>query len=109
LLAGIMRDKAVAEMLMSLARSEVLRGARFMATGVPGSDRAMLPSDLAARWVEVTGQPADAAVDDPEIALERALTIAAHEGGPLVIAGSLYLVGHLRARIVPDAIGDDRA
>ena len=32
-------------------------------------------------------------------ALERGLELAEAEGGPLVVAGSLYLVGHVRGRL----------
>ena len=109
LLVGVMRDKEVASMLTTLARSEALRGGRFMATGIPDTDRALPAFDLAEMWTDATGEPADAAVDDAETALEQALVAATREGGPLVIAGSLYLVGHLRAHLVHDAIGDGRA
>ena len=43
------------------------------------------------------------------ISEERALGYAEAAGGPLLIAGSLYLVGDLRARLVPGTISDTDA
>jgi len=106
LLAGVMADKEVGEMLAALTTSDVLRKAHFVATGVPDTDRALAAADLATMWVDTTGEEADVAQDDPDTALDHALGIAGREHGPLVIAGSLYLVGRLRARLVPDAPGD---
>ena len=105
LLAGVMADKEVVEMLRALAGSESLRAARFVAAGVPDTDRALPAADLARMWFDVTGSSADAALGDADAALGHALDAAAAEGGPLVIAGSLYLVGHLRSRLVVEAAG----
>ncbi|MEA2026501.1 MAG: folylpolyglutamate synthase/dihydrofolate synthase family protein [Chloroflexota bacterium] len=105
LLTGVMADKEVAEMLRALAGSESLRAARFIAAGVPDTDRTLPAVDLARMWFDVTGSSADAALDDADAALDHALETAAAEGGPLVIAGSLYLVGHLRPRLVLEAAG----
>ncbi len=107
LLVGVMHDKEVADMLAALAGSEVLRSARFLATRVPDTDRALPAADLAEMWTKVTGRRAEGATDDAEAALDQALAAAAREGGPLIIAGSLYLVGHLRSRLVPDVPRDD--
>jgi dihydrofolate synthase/folylpolyglutamate synthase len=107
LLAGVMRDKDVAGMLQALSRPAIIRDAHFVATTVPDSERAMPAVDLARAWLDVTGGTAQA-VADPGQALDRALAVAAREGGPLIIAGSLYLVGHLRSRLVPDAPRDER-
>ena len=43
------------------------------------------------------------------VSVERARAQAAASAGPLVIAGSLYLVGHLRARLVAGTISDTDA
>jgi folylpolyglutamate synthase/dihydropteroate synthase len=37
-------------------------------------------------------------------ALDRALDLAAGSGGLLIVTGSLYLVGHVRGRIVPGSV-----
>ena len=95
-------------MLTALTASSLLAHARCVATAVPGSERALPPTDLASRWQAVTGATAQP-VADPEAALEHALDLARGDGGVLVIAGSLYLVGYLRARLVPDTISDDDA
>lgn len=100
LLLGVMRDKEVDEMLEALMRPPVWRGARCVATSVPDTERALPAAELAARWSPRAGAPV-VALDDADDALDRALELARGEGGPLVIAGSLYLVGRLRARLVP--------
>jgi dihydrofolate synthase/folylpolyglutamate synthase len=105
LLLGVMRDKDVAEMLATLADSAVLGRAACITTTVPESERAAPPVELAQRWRDVSGSPAEA-VEDADVALERGLTLAADAGGPLVIAGSLYLVGHLRGRLVEGVVKD---
>jgi folylpolyglutamate synthase/dihydropteroate synthase len=69
---------------------------------VPDSDRSLPASDLAAAWASATGRATGDAIDDADEALQRACELAEAAGGPLVITGSLYLVGHIRARLVPD-------
>ena len=108
LLLGIMRDKEVKEMLATLTGSRLLADARCLTTVVPETDRALPAAELAQAWLGVGGHAAEP-VDDTDEALERALRAAAAEGGPLIIAGSLYLVGHLRARLVGDALQDAHA
>jgi len=55
---------------------------------------------LAARWASLAGRAAEA-VAEPAAALDAAL----EEGtGPVVVAGSLYLVGAARAILVSDPI-----
>jgi len=106
LLLGVMADKEVAEMLSALAGSVLLRAARFVAVGVPDTDRSMPVRELASLWQSTTGASADAAEEDAEVGLEIALGHVTADGGLLVIAGSLYLVGHLRARLVPGVAFD---
>ena len=108
LLLGVMRDKEVGDMLTALAASPILQTSRCIATVVPDTDRALPADELAARWSALAGGAAEAE-PDADAALDRALTYAQEAGGPLVIAGSLYLVGHLRARLVPGTIKDTDA
>ncbi|MEX1296675.1 MAG: Mur ligase family protein [Candidatus Limnocylindrales bacterium] len=106
LLLGVMRDKDVGEMLRALTGSPLLRAAGCIATSVPGTDRALPADALAAHWSAIVGTAAEAQ-PDAGAALERALERARSVDGPLVVAGSLYLVGELRARLVPGTISDD--
>jgi dihydrofolate synthase/folylpolyglutamate synthase len=105
LLLAIMADKAVVEVVGALAASERLREASCLVTRVPDADRSMPASDLAAAWATATGRAASDAIDDADKALQRACELAEAAGGLLVITGSLYLVGHMRARLVPDVDG----
>lgn len=107
-LLGVMRDKEVGDMLRALAASERLRAAHCIATVVPDTERALAAGDLARGWAAITGDAAEE-VSDADSALEYALQRASAAGGPLIIAGSLYLVGHLRGRLVPGTISDDHA
>ncbi len=100
LVLAIMGDKDVAGVLGALAAASSLAGARVVATAVPGP-RALPAAALAARWSAVAGDASGpvAAVDDPAAAVADA--VAAAEG-PVVVAGSLYLVGAARALLVDD-------
>lgn len=94
LVLGILADKDVAGMLDALRSSPVLRDARVLATPVPDSPRTLDAEALAHTWG--AGARATASPDD---ALGTGLALAADAGGPLVVAGSLYLVGHVRGRL----------
>jgi dihydrofolate synthase/folylpolyglutamate synthase len=115
LLLGIMRDKDVDTMLRLLASSAVLDGARVLTVRVGG--RGIGAAELAARFDasrrsvapppggsagprSKTKAPVDAASGDPAEAFDTALGTAAREGGPLVVAGSLYLVGVVRGPLL---------
>jgi dihydrofolate synthase/folylpolyglutamate synthase len=100
LVLAIMGDKDVDGVLRPLARAAALRGARVIATQVDGP-RALPAAALAARWAAIAGPDAPAPADLPEPgkALDAALGAAE---GPVVVAGSLYLVGAARARLVDD-------
>ena len=100
-LAGAMRDKEVQGMLRELAGSSRLRSGRFVATTVPDTERALPAADLARLWGAIGGVRATV-VADADAALHAALGAAIEEGGPLVVAGSLYLIGHVRSRLLPD-------
>lgn len=97
-----MSDKDVAGVIRALAASPVLRGATILATSLPALARAMPAAELAATWRrQAPGLASVAAVDDPLVALERALAASAG-GGTTIVAGSLYLVGLVRGRLVDD-------
>jgi dihydrofolate synthase / folylpolyglutamate synthase len=97
LVTATMADKDVDGLVAALAGSAALRGARIVATTLPGS-RAMPADELAERWRRL-GPSEDVR---PETDPERALTRALDADGPVVVAGSLYLVGVARARLVDD-------
>ncbi len=91
LLLAIMADKDVDGMMRRLARAEGLGDAHVVVTRV--TERGAPPERLAASWSRPTSVEAAGA---PGEAFERALGSARAEGGPLVVAGSLYLVGAVR-------------
>ncbi|HET7030652.1 MAG TPA: cyanophycin synthetase [Candidatus Limnocylindrales bacterium] len=104
LVTATMADKDVPGIVGALARSDALADARVIATSV-GGGRAMAPDDLAAVW-RGDGPPA-ARIEtarDPGEALDRALS---GRPGPVVVAGSLYLVGAIRAMLVDDPLVRD--
>jgi dihydrofolate synthase/folylpolyglutamate synthase len=105
LVVGIMADKDVAGVLAALS-GPALDGARVICTQVDGP-RALPADRLAAAWQ--TAKPAGtstalldppAVEPDPTAAMDLAIRTAP---GPIVVAGSLYLVGRARAQLVPDA------
>ncbi|MGH2407993.1 MAG: bifunctional folylpolyglutamate synthase/dihydrofolate synthase, partial [Candidatus Limnocylindrales bacterium] len=110
LLFGVMGDKDVGTMSASLAASEALRGARIIATRVD-APRALPAAELAAVWRAASigrGQEVTP-LEPPADALSAAIDAAVKLRGPLVVAGSLYLVGEVRGRMVADAIRDPAA
>jgi dihydrofolate synthase / folylpolyglutamate synthase len=103
LVHGSMADKDVDGIIAALRRAAALRGATVIATQVPG-ERALPAEAVAALW-----RPAgpDVRVEaEPEVAraLDRALELAAAADGPVVVAGSLYLVGEARGRWHDDPV-----
>jgi dihydrofolate synthase/folylpolyglutamate synthase len=102
LLLGMMADKEVDAMLDALRRSCALRDARLVAVTVPEAPRSMEGAELAARW-RATGGDAEAAVDLAD-AWARAIVSARTDDGPLIVAGSLYLVGAVRALAIPGEV-----
>jgi dihydrofolate synthase/folylpolyglutamate synthase len=101
MLLAMMSDKAVADVLAALTSAPLLQGAVCVTTRVPDSVRSMAVAELAAAWQATVGRPAEAAIDDADAALDHALGQAAATGGLLLVSGSLYLVGHVRSRLVP--------
>ena len=99
-LTASMADKDVDGVVAAFAAADSVRAARIIATqlDVP---RALPANELAARW-RVNAPDADiAVVDEPLAALEAALGSAE---GPVVVAGSLYLVGLVRGQLVDDPL-----
>jgi dihydrofolate synthase/folylpolyglutamate synthase len=106
LVVATMADKDVDGIVAALRRSEALRGADVITTRVDAA-RALDAEELAQRWR--TGGRSRSVSVVPEI--ERALATALErETGPVIVAGSLYLVGAVRARLVDDPLlrDDDR-
>ncbi|MEZ5415859.1 MAG: Mur ligase family protein [Vicinamibacterales bacterium] len=92
LVTSVMADKDVPQVLGPL-----LPYACRVVTTEADSPRATRAGDLAAMVAALApaGTPVDA-VCDPDTAVARALT----GGGPVLVAGSIYLVGPVRARLV---------
>ena len=111
LLTASMADKDVPGVVAALAASASLAGARIVATAID-APRALPAEDLAAIWTRTPGGEERRVEAEPDLAaaLDRAL---AGPPGPLVVAGSLYLVGAVRARLVDDPLlrdpGDNRS
>ncbi|MDQ6683110.1 MAG: bifunctional folylpolyglutamate synthase/dihydrofolate synthase, partial [Chloroflexota bacterium] len=95
LVFGAMRGKHVTAVLRHLARLHP----RPIFTRVADA-HAHDPAALRVRWRAIVGTPAELA-PDPARALEAAARIAADDQ-PVVVAGSLYLVGAVRALLTGD-------
>ena len=101
LITASMADKDVAGVVGALAAASSLRDARIVTTQVD-LPRALPAADLADAWRATGGRGRTIVVEpDPAAALDRAL---AGPPGPIVVAGSLYLVGAIRARLVDDPL-----
>jgi dihydrofolate synthase / folylpolyglutamate synthase len=101
LVVASMADKDVDGVIRALGASASLRGARVIATSI-GLPRALPAGALAARWRALGPAAAISGVQvitDPTEAVDRAV---AEARGPVVVAGSLYLVGTARRRLVDD-------
>ena len=111
LMLGAMADKELASMVEAFITSPRLAAAQLVASGVPGAARALPAAAIGDAWVGRSGgSPTDAlaVVEDADAALDLALAWAHAAEGPLVVAGSLYLVGHVRARLRPSEHLHDR-
>ena len=102
LVTATMADKDVDGVIAALAASTALDAATVICTAVSGA-RAMPAEDLAGHWQAVTGTTSHR----PARVLSRpdpleALGTALRGSGPVVVAGSLYLVGVARGRFVDD-------
>ena len=103
LVMGAMADKDVDGIVAALAGAAALGGARVIATHVD-MPRALAAEALAERWRTLVPGTAVEVVDDVGAALDRALGT---DSGPIVVAGSLYLVGEARRRWLPDPLLTD--
>jgi dihydrofolate synthase / folylpolyglutamate synthase len=90
MIIGVMRDKDVRSILETFA--EVASHAVFTAASSP---RAAAPHELEAEMRRCAPSLATESCDRPL----DALTAAARFGAPVVVAGSLYLVGEIRDRL----------
>jgi folylpolyglutamate synthase/dihydropteroate synthase len=93
-----MADKDVDGIIRALDGSAALKGARIIATQVPG-ERALPAAELARRWRDARPEGTVDIVADVGAALGRAVDQAT---GTIVVAGSLYLVGEARRRWLDD-------
>ena len=93
-----MADKDVTGILAAIAASPVLAGATVVCTALDLS-RAMPAAALADAWRAALPAGRVLTAPDPGAALDLALATG---DGPVVVAGSLYLVGAARARLVDD-------
>jgi dihydrofolate synthase / folylpolyglutamate synthase len=98
LLMGVMADKDVAGIVRGLAGAAALRSARIICTRLD-LGRALPAEELAAHWRRSLPKATISVEPDLGRALDRAL---AEAPGPVVVSGSLYLVGAVRARLVDD-------
>jgi folylpolyglutamate synthase/dihydropteroate synthase len=93
-----MADKDVGGIIDALIGASSMLGATVVATTID-APRAMSAGELASRWRERAPRISEVmSISDPLDAVARA---RAH-GGPVVVAGSLYLVGLVRAHLVDD-------
>jgi dihydrofolate synthase/folylpolyglutamate synthase len=99
-----MADKDVQATVRAVLASPLLEGATIVCTAVD-APRALAPSALADAWRAGAAEAGRAVrvrvAPTPGAALDEALGRA---GGPVVVAGSLYLVGEARARLVDDPL-----
>ena len=101
LVTASMADKDVDGVIRALAAARALDGASVVATAVD-APRALSATELAERWRALAPAISGVrAIDDPMTALDAALAVGG-PSGPTVVAGSLYLVGAVRARLVDD-------
>ena len=101
---GIMRDKDAGEMLdrLGFEPRACRRPHRDGPDRRPRSGRWELAAQVRAAWpVPPSGHRSEVSVaENPEEALDLAIEMAARAGGPVVVAGSLYLVGAVRGTLV---------
>ncbi|HYN70275.1 MAG TPA: cyanophycin synthetase [Candidatus Eisenbacteria bacterium] len=100
LVVASMADKDVDGVVLALAASGSLQGAGIITTQVDLS-RALPAEALAERWRSLVPAVRVESIPGVEAALERALREAP---GAVIVAGSLYLVGEARRRLVDDPL-----
>jgi dihydrofolate synthase / folylpolyglutamate synthase len=98
LVMGALADKDVDGLVDALAGAAALEAGTVISTTVEGP-RAMPADELARRWRDRAPALAEVlAVPDALVAVEQ----ARDRPGPTVVAGSLYLVGAVRAAVIDD-------
>ena len=100
LVTAMMADKDVPGTVTALSSASALAGAHVIATQID-TPRALPADDLAAIWARDDPRLRVSVQPDVDRALDEALRTAR---GPVVVAGSLYLVGHVRGRLVDDPL-----
>jgi dihydrofolate synthase/folylpolyglutamate synthase len=90
MVVGLMRDKKIDAVLAALSAS----ASHFVFTA-PVSARAATPAELAERAAVVARAVPAETCDRADAAVRRAATL----GSPVVVAGSLYLAGEIRATL----------
>jgi dihydrofolate synthase/folylpolyglutamate synthase len=101
LVLATMGDKDVPGIVSALARAEMLAGAAVICTRVD-APRALEPGELADAWRAASPRATEPLVEpDPQAAVDHALSRAR---GPVIVAGSLYLVGAVRAQLIDDPL-----
>jgi dihydrofolate synthase/folylpolyglutamate synthase len=98
LVIASMADKDVDAVIRALFAADALQDAAVIATSL-AAERALPAAALAERVRAVVAIDVTV-VDDPDAALTAALA----DDGPVIVAGSLYLVGVARARFVDDPL-----
>jgi dihydrofolate synthase/folylpolyglutamate synthase len=101
LVTASMADKDVDGVIAALGRSVSLTGAMVVCTTVDLA-RAMSADELAVHWRRRQPMARVLVERDPVAAVDRALVGRAAGIGPIVVAGSLYLVGAARNHLVDD-------
>jgi dihydrofolate synthase / folylpolyglutamate synthase len=94
-----MRDKDVESVVAAVARSPIVARATVICTAMD-LPRALAPDRLAAVWRAWSPDASVLVVASPDMALDLAL--ATGGDGPVIVGGSLYLVGAIRRRLVDD-------
>jgi dihydrofolate synthase/folylpolyglutamate synthase len=99
---GSMADHDAERVIAELAQGDVLRGGRIISTQV-ASARAVPAVELAKAWRRHRPELTVLAEPDVAAALDEAVAHTPERApGPVVVAGSLYLVGEARRRWLDD-------
>jgi dihydrofolate synthase/folylpolyglutamate synthase len=101
LVTASMADKDVDGVITELSRADAMAGATVVCTSL-GLARAMDAAELARRWRAQRPTATVLVEADPIAALDRARERSGAGNGPIVVAGSLYLVGAARGHLVDD-------
>lgn len=101
LVTASMADKDVDGVIAALGRARAIEGATVICTSLD-LPRAMDAAALAARWRTWVPAAKLLVEPDPIHAVDRALGLSGAGAGPIVVAGSLYLVGAARGHLVDD-------